>query len=134
VFFQPFYRSHRLSAERIKASAALKEWGASEGPDLNDILTKASMLFDYHSTAEKAYADHAETYRQHFKAIRTREENLAQLRRSKDSLASKIDNQDRKVSKMKEENKDLPAAMQRLAEMRQEMIGLENSVLNEETA
>lgn len=34
---------------------------------------------------------------------------------------------------MKEENKDLPSALQRLAEMRQEMIGMENSVLNEET-
>jgi len=27
--------THRLSTERIKSSIALKEWGASEGPDLN---------------------------------------------------------------------------------------------------
>lgn len=90
------------------------------------------MLFEYLSTAEKAYAEHDESYRLHFKSIRTREENLAQLRRTKDSLASKIESQDKKVSKMKEENKDLPVAMQRLAEMRQEMIGLENSLLSEE--
>lgn len=34
---------------------------------------------------------------------------------------------------MKEEHKDLPAARQRLRDMQQEMIGLENSVLTEET-
>lgn len=96
--------------------------------------------------------------RLHFKEIRTREENLTALKRSKDSLQSKIESQDKKVrpvlmtswsqgrreliwggfgmeqaAKMKEENKDLPAALQRLAEMRQEMIGLENSVMNEDT-
>ncbi|ORY82349.1 Eisosome component PIL1-domain-containing protein [Leucosporidium creatinivorum] len=126
--------THRLSTERIKSSIALKEWGASEGPDLNDILTKLSMLFDYLSTAEKAYAEHDANYRLQFKNIRTREENLAALKKSKNELGSKIETQDRKVSKMKEENKDLPTALQRLAEMRQEMIGLENSVMNEETS
>lgn len=37
------------------------------------------------------------------------------------------------VSKMKEENKDLPTQRQRLRDMQQEMIGLEHSVLTEET-
>lgn len=34
---------------------------------------------------------------------------------------------------MKEENKDLPTQRQRLRDMQQEMIGLEHSVLTEET-
>lgn len=72
-------------------------------------------------------------YRIHFKNIRTREENLAALKRSHTSLAGKIEAQDKKVSRMKEENKDLPAARERLNELRQEMVGLENSVINEET-
>ena len=35
---------------------------------------------------------------------------------------------------MREENKDLPEASQRLRENKQEMIGLEQAVINEETA
>ncbi|KAK4047545.1 hypothetical protein OIV83_005332 [Microbotryomycetes sp. JL201] len=135
--------SARSSAEVTKAASALKEWANTEGPDLADIVTKVGILFDYLSGAEKRYSEHHENYRQalycqfiplHFKNIRTQEEDLAQLKRNRDSLGSKIEAQDRKVSRMKEENKDLPAAMQRLSEMRQEMAGLEHAVLNEEAA
>lgn len=98
------------------------------------MLTKVSILFDYLSTAEKAYADHNERFRLHFKDIRTREEDFAALRKRDEQLASKIDSLEKKVSKMKEENKDLPANLQRLAEMRQEKIGLEHSVLNAEAS
>jgi hypothetical protein len=94
-----------LAATRSKASFALKEWGAAEGPDLGDVLTKLSMLFDYVSSAERQQAEHLATFRLHFKAIRTREEALAALKRNQSSLASRIEAQDRKVSKMKEENK-----------------------------
>lgn len=68
-----------------------------------------------------------------FKEIRSKEENLSALKKSRDSLAGRIDAQERKVSKMKEETKDLPTQRQRLRDMQQEMIGLENSVLTEET-
>jgi len=34
---------------------------------------------------------------------------------------------------MKEEHKDLPSAKQRLRELRDEMVGLENSVMTEDT-
>ena len=74
-----------------------------------------------------------ETDRLHFKSVRTKEEHLASLKRSQSSLAAKIEGQDKKVAKMKEENKDLPGAKDKLREMRQEMIGLENTVMNEET-
>ncbi|SCV71200.1 BQ2448_2788 [Microbotryum intermedium] len=125
--------TQKLAIEGIKASSALKEWGVAEGPDLGDILTKISMLYDYASSAEKAYAEHTGNARLHFKEIRTREEHLTSLKKSKENLGNKIENLDRKVSKMKEENKDLPASIHRLSEMRNEMIGLEHSVLNEES-
>ncbi|KAK4047598.1 hypothetical protein OIO90_006139 [Microbotryomycetes sp. JL221] len=125
--------SSRSSAELTKAANSLKEWANTEGPDIADVVTKIGILFDYLSGSEKRYSEHHENYRLHFKNIRTREEDLAQLKRNRDSLGSKIEAQDKKVSRMKEENKDLPTAMQRLSEMRQEMVGLENSVLNEET-
>lgn len=117
------------------------------------MLGKVASLFDYLSTAENRFAEHNSNFRLHFKAIRTREEHLSILRRTQRDLAGKIDSQDKKVcctasslrsspqlipstsqvSKMKEENKDLPEAAQRLAELRQEMVGLTNTVLNEET-
>ncbi|KDE06603.1 hypothetical protein MVLG_03099 [Microbotryum lychnidis-dioicae p1A1 Lamole] len=125
--------TQKLAIEGIKASTALKEWGVAEGPDLGDILTKISMLYDYASSAERAYAEHTGNARLHFKEIRTREEHLTSLKKSKETLGNKIENLDRKVSKMKEENKDLPASIHRLSEMRSEMIGLEHSVLNEES-
>lgn len=123
----------KLSIVRSGASESLRTWSEGEGPDLNDIVTKVSMLFDYLSQAEVVAADHTETYRLHFKSIRSREEHLAILKRSQDSLAAKILGQAKKVDKMKEENKDLPEATQRLAEMREEMVGLSNTVVNEET-
>ncbi|KAM0788075.1 hypothetical protein ACM66B_001246 [Microbotryomycetes sp. NB124-2] len=126
--------SARSAQEVTKAANALKEWANSEGPDLADIVTKVGILFDYLAGAEKRYSEHHENYRLHFKNIRTQEEDLAQLKRNRDSLGSKIEAQDKKVSRMKEENKDLPAAMQRLSEMRQEMAGLEHAVLNEEAS
>ncbi|GAA6050790.1 hypothetical protein JCM3770_001647 [Rhodotorula araucariae] len=126
-------QTQRLAAERDKASATLREWGNAEGPDLEDVLTKVSVLFEYLSKAELAFAEHNGNYRLRFKEIRSKEENLSALKKSRDSLAGRIEAQERKVSKMKEENKDLPAQRQRLREMQQEMIGLENSVLTEET-
>ncbi|KAM0754430.1 hypothetical protein T439DRAFT_321466 [Meredithblackwellia eburnea MCA 4105] len=125
--------TQRLSSDRTRASLALKEWGATEGPDLGDILTKLSQLFDYLSAAEVAFGQHDNNFRLHFKSVRTKEENLASLKRSQSSLASKIESQEKKVSKMKEENKDLPMATTKLHEMKQEMVGLENTVINEES-
>ncbi|KAJ8295939.1 Sphingolipid long chain base-responsive protein PIL1 [Rhodotorula toruloides] len=126
-------QTQRLAAERDKASASLREWGSLEGPDLEDVLGRVCSLYEYLSKAELAFAEHNGNYRMRFKDIRTKEENLSSLRKSRDSLAGRIEAQERKVSKMKEENKDLPTQRQRLRDMQQEMIGLEHSVLTEET-
>ncbi|TKA51083.1 hypothetical protein B0A53_05869 [Rhodotorula sp. CCFEE 5036] len=126
-------QAQRLAAERDKASHALREWAGAEGPDLNDVVSKVCTLYDYLSKAEMAYAEHNGNYRIRFKEIRSKEETLAGLKKSRDSLGGRIEAQDRKVSKMKEENKDLPAQKQRLRDMQQEMVGLEHSVLTEET-
>ncbi|BGP54164.1 hypothetical protein JCM8202_005077 [Rhodotorula sphaerocarpa] len=126
-------QSTRLANERDKASHALREWAGAEGPDLNDVVSKVCSLYEYLSKAEQAYAEHNGNYRIRFKEIRSKEESLAALKKSRDSLGGRIEAQDRKVSKMKEENKDLPAQRQRLRDMQQEMIGLEHSVVTEET-
>ncbi|GAA5843128.1 hypothetical protein JCM11251_003938 [Rhodosporidiobolus azoricus] len=125
--------SQKVAAERNKASEALREWGNAEGPDLGDVLTKLCTLYDWLAKAELQACEHQGSSRLKFKEIRTKEENLSTLKKSRDSLAGRIDAQERKVSKMKEENKDLPNARQRLNDMHQEMIGLENTVLTEES-
>ncbi|GAA5855402.1 hypothetical protein JCM8547_007812 [Rhodosporidiobolus lusitaniae] len=125
--------TQRVAVERDRSSAALREWGNSEGDDLRDVLDKVTKLFEYLSKAEVAYCEHNGNSRLKFKDIRTREENLATLKKSRDSLQGRIEAHERKVSKMKEENKDLPAAKQKLRDWQQEMIGLENSVLTEDT-
>ncbi|GAA6019298.1 hypothetical protein JCM11491_001308 [Sporobolomyces phaffii] len=123
----------KLSADQLRASNAIRDWGYTEGDDLGDVLAKVSQLYDYLAQAEMAYAEHSVQYRLKFKEIRTMEENLASLRRSRDQQGGKIEAQERKVSKMKEEHKDLPSAKQRLRELRDEMVGLENSVMTEDT-
>ncbi|GAA5885291.1 hypothetical protein JCM16303_005990 [Sporobolomyces ruberrimus] len=123
----------KLSADQSRASNAIRDWGHTEGEDLGDVLAKVSQLYDYLAQAELNYAEHSVQYRLKFKEIRTMEENLASLRRSRDQQGGKIEAQERKVSKMKEEHKDLPAAKQRLRELRDEMVGLENSVMTEDT-
>ncbi|GAA6002099.1 hypothetical protein JCM10207_003072 [Rhodosporidiobolus poonsookiae] len=125
--------TQRLSAERDRSSHALKDWGQAEGPDLGDVLGKVCTLYDWLSKAEVAYTEHNTKARLQFKDIRTKEEQLSSLKKTRDSLAGRIEAQERKVSKMKEEHKDLPTARQRLHEMQQEMIGLENNVLTDET-
>ncbi|GAA5950180.1 hypothetical protein JCM3765_004232 [Sporobolomyces pararoseus] len=125
--------TQKLSADQSRASNAIRDWGYAEGDDLGDVLAKVSQLFDYLASAELAYAEHSTQYRLKFKEIRTMEENLSSLRRSRDQQGGKIEAQERKVSKMKEEHKDLPAAKQRLRELRDEMVGLENSVMTEDT-
>lgn len=123
----------KTASDRNKSSVALRDWGAGEGPDLGDVLAKVAILFQYVATAETQFSEHDATFRLHFKAIRTREESLAMLKRKRDSLASSIESQEKKVGRMKEEHRDLPVAAERLREMRQEMIGTENTVTNEET-
>lgn len=88
------------------------------------VLTLFARFFCVNSTS---------THSIRFKEIRSKEESLAGLKKARDSLGGRIEAQDRKVSKMKEENKDLPAQKQRLRDMQQEMVGLEHSVVTEET-
>ncbi|GAA5934116.1 uncharacterized protein JCM15063_000559 [Sporobolomyces koalae] len=125
--------TQKLAGDQARASNAIRDWGNLEGDDLGDVLAKVAHLYDYQAQAELAYAEHCTQYRLKFKEIRTMEENLSSLRRSRDQQGGKIDAQERKVAKMKEEHKDLPAAKQRLRELRDEMIGLENSVLTEDS-
>ncbi|KAH8921728.1 hypothetical protein BT69DRAFT_300916 [Atractiella rhizophila] len=121
-----------LSAETHKAAEALRVWGKIEGDDLGDVLGKITILLDQLSTAENKYAEHNATYRQYFKAVRTREEALVQLKKTKESVAARIEALEKKLSKMNPEHKDAPGLHVKLRETRSELSGLDFAVMNEE--
>lgn len=125
----------RVANDLRKASHALDEWAQSEGPDLADTLGKvAKLLANDLAKAEEEYADHLANFRMYFKQLRTREEKFSQLKKNKDTLQGKIDSAEKKLSKMSPEHKDLATWTQKLSDLRNEMVGMENSVFNEEAA
>lgn len=94
----------------------------------------AKLLANDLAKAEEEYADHLANFRMYFKQLRTREEKFSQLKKNRDSLQGKIDSAEKKLSKMSPEHKDLATWTQKLSDLRHEMIGMENSVINEEAA
>lgn len=94
----------------------------------------AKLLANDLAKAEEEYADHLANFRMYFKQLRTREEKFSQLKKNKDSLQGKIDSAEKKLAKMNPEHKDLPTWQQKLSDLQHEMIGMENSVINEEAA
>jgi hypothetical protein len=93
---------------------------------------KLSFLLDQLSKAQNQYAEHESTVRLHYKTLRTREENFIALRKAKDALASRIESAERQLAKTSAEHKDRAARETRLFELKNEMAGMENSVMNEE--
>lgn len=130
-----FIQSNTKAANDFKKNAeAIKAWSAEEGPDLNDVVGKVSLLYDHYSAAQNRLNSHLSTVRLHFKSIRTREESLADLKARKRSLGSDIEKVERKLAKMGPENKELMKVTSQLKEMRGEMERLHIEVMNEEAA
>ncbi len=124
----------KAAADFKKNAEAIKAWSAEEGPDLNDIAGKVSLLYDHYAASQNRLNSHLNTVRLHFKSIRTREESLADLKSRKRSLGSDIEKVERKLAKMGPENKELMKVTAQLKEMRGEMEGLHIEVMNEEAA
>lgn len=100
-----------------------------------DILGKvAKLLGNDLSKAEEEFAENLKTYRLYFKSLRSKEEAFSTLKKNKDSLQNKIDSTEKKLTKMSPENKDLANVSNRLAELKAEMVGMENAVVNDEAA
>lgn len=130
-----FVQSNTKAATDFKKNAeAVKTWSAEEGPDLNDVVGKVSLLYDHYAAAQNRLNSHLSTVRLHFKSIRTREESLSELKSRKRSLGSDIEKVEKKLAKMGPENKELMKVTAQLKEMRGEMEGLHIEVMNEEAA
>ncbi|KDQ18147.1 hypothetical protein BOTBODRAFT_29483 [Botryobasidium botryosum FD-172 SS1] len=122
----------KMSYSQVRAAETLKAWGLGEGDDLGDILSQATALLSHFAVALTQYATHENTMRAHLKAIRTREEKLDETKRRKRSVSSEAEAAERKLSKMSPEHKNLPAQTSTLANLREELRNLDNSILNEE--
>lgn len=130
-----FIQSNTKAAADFKKNAeAIKAWSAEEGPDLNDVVGKLSLLYDHYTASQNRLNSHLTTVRLHFKSIRTREEALSDLKARKRSLGSDIEKIEKKLAKMGPENKDLMRTTASLKEMRTEMDGMHVEVTNEEAA
>jgi hypothetical protein len=130
-----FIQSNTKAAADFKKNAeAIKAWSAEEGPDLNDVVGKVSLLYDHYTASQNRLNSHLTTVRLHFKSIRTREEALSDLKARKRSLGSDIEKVEKKLAKMGPENKDLMRTTASLKEMRTEMEGMHVEVMNEEAA
>ncbi|CEH15089.1 SPHINGOLIPID LONG CHAIN BASE-RESPONSIVE PROTEIN PIL1 [Ceraceosorus bombacis] len=115
-----------------RSAESLKSWGESEGEDLADITHKLCSLMAHYNSANTRFASHLATTRLHFKAIRTREETLAQLKNSKARLASRIEGLEKKLAKMGPENKELMKTTTDLKDRRNEMEVMSRELLEEE--
>lgn len=122
----------RLSNDTRKAAEALREYGNSEGDDLADILPKVGFLFEQLAKAEAKYSEHVSTYRLFFKTLRTREEGLMAMRKSKEQLQGRIESAEKQLGKTSAEHKERTARESKLYELKQQMIGSEQGVINEE--
>ncbi|KDN53145.1 hypothetical protein K437DRAFT_271928 [Tilletiaria anomala UBC 951] len=122
----------KTGADFGKNVEAIKNWGNEQGEDLRDVLSKVSVLWETYPSSVQRFNSHLSTIRLHFKAVRTREEMLAELKSRKRSLASKIESVEKKLAKMSPENKELMKTTSTLKELRNEMRGLTHEVVVEE--
>ncbi|EJD44101.1 hypothetical protein AURDEDRAFT_114400 [Auricularia subglabra TFB-10046 SS5] len=122
----------KLSADYAKASDSLKAYGASEGDDLNDVLGHSARIMGHVSAALNQLASHTLKVREHMKAIRTREEKLAELRKRRKAVGAKAEDAERKLSKMSGEHKNLPQQTDILNRLRDEMRQLDMEILRDE--
>lgn len=130
-----FVAANAKTATEIQLSSdALRAWGSNEGDDLEDILPKVALLFEYLSRAELRYNYYVSTMRLHLKSIRSREEKYAEFKGRRRALVGKIEAMERRLAKMGPENKDLAKVTSSLRELRSDMEVLNNEMAHEEAA
>ncbi|KZT51605.1 hypothetical protein CALCODRAFT_558532 [Calocera cornea HHB12733] len=124
----------KLVGDIDRSNEALTHWGAGEGADLGDILSRSRDLLSHASIAFARFAEHEGAMRAMLKGIRTREEALDDAKKRRRSLVGKAEAAQRKLSKMGQENKQLPQQTELLSGLRHEIAQLDGFIYNEEAA
>ncbi|KAH9476315.1 Sphingolipid long chain base-responsive protein PIL1 [Psilocybe cubensis] len=124
----------KLSVDYSKASEALRTWGLNEGDDLGDILSASTTILNHFSAALSQYATHGHSMRDQLKAIRTREESLADLKQRRRTVVRKAEDAEKKLSKMSPEHKNLAMQTDLLNRLRDEIRTMDSDIMTEEAA
>ena len=93
----------KLSSDLTKSSEYLRQWGAGEGDDLQDVLSASTSILIHLANALNQLANHEASIRERMKSVITQEEHLDELRRRRKALNAKADAAEKKLSRMSPE-------------------------------
>lgn len=122
----------RASADLSKACHALSVWGQTEGSDLADITTHASIILAHLSTGCAKFSAHQGDQRVLWKSVRTREEELDELQKRRRNTYARAEKEEKKLAKMGQENKNLHAQTELLSSLRDQIRHMDTDIVMEE--
>ncbi|GHJ83980.1 hypothetical protein NliqN6_0382 [Naganishia liquefaciens] len=122
----------RASADISKACHALSVWGQTEGSDLADITTHASIILAHLSTGCAKFSAHQGDQRALWKSVRTREEELDELQKRRRNTYARAEKEEKKLAKMGQENKNLHAQTELLSSLRDQIRHMDTDIVMEE--
>lgn len=115
-----------------KACQALSVWGQTEGSDLADITTHASIILSHLSTGCSKFSAHQGDQRALWKSVRTREEELDELQKRRRNTYARAEKEEKKLAKMGQENKNLHAQTELLSSLRDQIRHMDTDIVMEE--
>lgn len=122
----------KLATAISHAGTSLSTWGASQGPDLSDVLSHAEQILQHFAHALQTYAVRSAEMRVLFKNIRSREEQLDELLKKRKSTGNRAVKEEKKLAKMGQENKNLPSQTELLQSLRDQMRQMDTEIVTEE--
>jgi hypothetical protein len=122
----------RASVDLTKACQALSVWGQTEGSDLADVTTHASIILSHLSTGCSKFSAHQGDQRVLWKAVRTREEELIELQKRRRNTYARAEKEEKKLAKMGQENKNLHAQTELLSSLRDQIRHMDTDIVMEE--
>ncbi|CDZ97696.1 Eisosome component PIL1/LSP1 [Phaffia rhodozyma] len=126
--------SIRTSSDVHRSSNALSAWGGAEGPDLEDVCSKAADMLDLVANGFEKFADRQVGIRSLWKEIRLMEETLDDTKKKRKAVGSRSEREEKKLVKMSSENKNLPMQTELMQSLRDEMRELDTEIMNTEAS
>ncbi|KAJ9120251.1 hypothetical protein QFC22_003151 [Naganishia vaughanmartiniae] len=122
----------RTAAEIAKAQQCLSLWGQTEGSDLADITTHASLILSHLPTGYSKFSVHQADQRAIWKSVRTREEELDDLQKRRRNTYTRAEKEEKKLAKMNQENKNLHSQTELLSSLRDQIRHMDTDIVTEE--
>lgn len=122
----------RTAGEFAKAQQSLSAWGQTEGSDLADITTHASLILSHLPTGYSKFSAHQADQRAIWKSVRTREEELDDLQKRRRNTFARAEKEEKKLAKMGQENKNLHSQTELLSSLRDQIRHMDTDIVTEE--